>query len=116
MKRLNPTLVPLAVAAAMLFAAPLAAQDNETVRSVRISVVDPQTGNELASVDPGQEITLSPGDEVILRVYEPGRPAPPPQDTAGYVRLRPGPDAARDRQFLARARRGDAAAQRCHRR
>ena len=72
-KRLAPLAAPAAVvllAAAALFAAqPLAAQD--TVRSVRIAVVDPSSGNELAVLGPDQEITLIPGEEVLLRAFEP---------------------------------------------
>ncbi|HET9767143.1 MAG TPA: hypothetical protein VFS60_09860 [Thermoanaerobaculia bacterium] len=71
MTTLTKRLAPLAAAAAVLFclAAPLAAQD--TVRTVRIAVVDPTTGNELAVLTPDQEITLIPGEEVLLRAFEP---------------------------------------------
>jgi len=65
-------LAPLAAAvAAVLFtlATPLAAQD--TVRTVRIAVVNPTTGDELAVLTPDQEITLIPGEEVLLRAFEP---------------------------------------------
>lgn len=64
-------LAPLAAVAAVLFAftAPLAAQD--TVHSVRIAVVDPTNGDELAVLTPDQEITLIPGEEVQLRAFEP---------------------------------------------
>ena len=64
-------LAPLAAVAAVLFclATPLAAQD--TVRTVRIAVVDPTTGDELAVLTPDQEITLIPGEEVLLRAFEP---------------------------------------------
>jgi hypothetical protein len=65
--------LPLALLAASLLvaAAPLAAQTPDTVQSVRIAVVDPQTGDELAILAPGQEINLSPGEELMLRLFEP---------------------------------------------
>lgn len=64
-------LARLAAAAAVLFTftAPLAAQD--TVSTVRIAVVDPTNGDELAVLTPEQEITLIPGEEVLLRAFEP---------------------------------------------
>lgn len=62
----------LAASAAVLLAAPpLAAQDPGPVKTVRIAVVDPRTGNELTVVSPGQEIVVAPGEELMLRVFEP---------------------------------------------
>ncbi|HXT50048.1 MAG TPA: hypothetical protein VN811_03345 [Thermoanaerobaculia bacterium] len=70
-QRLAPTAAAAAVAFAALFAAqPLAAEDY-TVRSVQIAIVDPSSGDELAVVNPGEEITLIPGEEVLVRVFEP---------------------------------------------
>jgi hypothetical protein len=71
MKKHIEHLAPLvAVAAALSFlAAPLAAQD--AVRSVRIAVIEPGSGDELAVLSPGQEIALIPGEEVLLRTFEP---------------------------------------------
>ena len=56
-------------AAAVAVAPPLAAQD--TVRAVRIAVTDPESGDELAVLRPGEEITLIPGEEVTLQTFEP---------------------------------------------
>ena len=72
MTTLTKRLAPLAAAAAAVlftFATPLAAQD--TVSTVRIAVVHPTTGDELAVLTPEQEITLIPGEEVLLRAFEP---------------------------------------------
>src|SRR4051812_42572518 len=77
MTKLTKPIAPLAAAAALLalaafFAAqPLAAQTADTVRSVRIAVVDPSSGNDLAVLDPDQEITLIPGEEVLVQTFEP---------------------------------------------
>jgi hypothetical protein len=63
----------LALAAALLTAAvPAAAQTTtDQVRDVRISIVDPGTGAELEVLNPNQEISLFPGEELMLRVFEP---------------------------------------------
>ncbi|HEV8238050.1 MAG TPA: phycobilisome rod-core linker polypeptide [Thermoanaerobaculia bacterium] len=78
MTKLTKPIAPLAAAAAVLligtalFAAqPLAAQTTDTVRSVRIAIVDPSSGDELAVLDPDQEITLAPGEQVLVRTFEP---------------------------------------------
>ena len=69
-QRFAPPLAAAAVAVAALFAAsPLAAQD--IVNTVRIAIVDPSSGDELAVLNPGQEITLIPGEEVLVRTFEP---------------------------------------------
>jgi hypothetical protein len=69
-RRLAPPVAAAAVAFAALFAAqPAAAQD--TVNTVRIAIVDPSTGDELAVLNPGQEITLIPGEQVLVRTFEP---------------------------------------------
>jgi hypothetical protein len=69
-RRLAPPVAAAAVAFAALFAAqPVAAQD--TVNTVRIAIVDPSSGDELAVLSPGQEITLMPGEEVLVRTFEP---------------------------------------------
>ena len=65
----------LALAAALLTAAvPATAQTTATadqVRNVQISVVDPDSGTELEVLNSNQEISLFPGEEVMLRVFEP---------------------------------------------
>jgi len=58
----------LAAALTATLAAPLSAQ---TIRDVRIAVVDPPSGQELAVVNPGDEITMAPGQTVTLRLFEP---------------------------------------------
>ena len=77
MTKLTKPTSTLAAAAAILllsatlFGAPaLAAQTVDTVRSVRIAIVDPSSGDELAVLDPGQEIALLPGEEVLVRTFE----------------------------------------------
>lgn len=69
------SLTLLALAAALLTAAvPAAAQTTTTadqVRNIRIAVVDPNTGAELEVLNANQEISLFPGEEVMLRVFEP---------------------------------------------
>ena len=47
----------------------MAAQD--PVRHVRIAVVDAHNGEELAVLNPNQEFTLLPGEEVVLHLFEP---------------------------------------------
>jgi hypothetical protein len=66
-------LLALPAAALLTAAVPAAAQTTATtdpVRNVRISVVDPRTGSELVVLNPNQEITLLPGEEVMLRTFE----------------------------------------------
>jgi len=58
----------LAAALAATLAAPLSAQ---TIRDVRVAVVDPGSGQELAVVNPGDEITMAPGQTITLRLFEP---------------------------------------------
>jgi hypothetical protein len=69
LKTLGITACILLVIALVAGAVPALAQG--TVRSVRIAVVDPSTGNELSVLSPGQEITMSPGEELMLRLFEP---------------------------------------------
>jgi hypothetical protein len=72
MKKLPKALALLPITAALLLAAaPAAAQDPGPVKTVRIAVVDPSSGNELTVVSPGQEIVIAPGEELTLRVFEP---------------------------------------------
>lgn len=77
MTKLTKPFAPLAAAAAVLLgsaflsAQPAAAQTPDTVRSVRIAIVDPSSGDELAVLNPDQEITLIPGEEVLVRTFEP---------------------------------------------
>jgi len=77
MTKLTKPIAPLAAAAAVLLGAglfaaqSLAAQSVDTVRSVRIAIVDPSSGDELAVLNPDQEITLIPGEEVLVRTFEP---------------------------------------------
>ncbi len=77
MTKLTKPIAPLAAAAAVLLgsallaAQPLAAETPDTVRSVRIAIVDPSSGDDLAVLDPDQEITLIPGEEVLVKTFEP---------------------------------------------
>jgi hypothetical protein len=61
--------VPL-LAAAMLLVSSVAFA-NHTVRQVRIAVLDPRTGAQLSVLAPDQELTMSPGQEVMLRLVDP---------------------------------------------
>jgi hypothetical protein len=69
LKTLGMTACILLVVALVAGAVPALAQG--AVRSVRIAVVDPSTGNELSVLSPGQEITMSSGEELTLRLFEP---------------------------------------------
>jgi len=57
--------------AAVLTAAMVAPLSAQTVRNVRIAVVDPSSGQELAVINPGDEISMAPGQTVTLRLFEP---------------------------------------------
>lgn len=79
MTRLLKTLPLLALASA-LFAAPSTAQDaGEPVREVRIAILDPATGDELAALAPNDVLQIAPGEERLLRLFE-------PQGSRGQVR------------------------------
>ena len=71
--KLSRTLPPLALAAAVLVpaAAWAAKQDPPPVQRVRIAIVAPQNGEELTVLTPGQEIVMAPGEELLLRLFEP---------------------------------------------
>ena len=51
-----------------------AAASHNTVRAVKIAVIDPRTNQELATLDPGQSFELPENAERMLRLFEPPRP------------------------------------------
>jgi len=57
-----PLLVAFLVAAAPL---------PSPVDTIRIAVVDPDSGDELAVLSPGEEILMLPGEELTFRTFEP---------------------------------------------
>jgi hypothetical protein len=66
-KRLLALVALPLLAALFVAAAPLPSP----VQTVRIAVVDPDNGDELTMVSPGEEIVMIPGEELLFRIFEP---------------------------------------------